>query len=787
MIKNLTKKILSVLLALVLVAGTTGLGTLSASAVTDPVHNVTQNTYYGTIQSAVDAAVEGDVIEVAPGNYFESVTVDVNGLTIRSTGGRDVTGVSGGTAGFQVEVKEFVLDGFSLMPSEWGVNVLAVSGGDITIQNCLFANSMYSVLFGNITDTEVNLLGNIAIDSTWRGFIFGGVVTESDIVVSGNSMTELNAEGGVNFSSDLDRCTVDISNNTIINSPMGVYVDEDIKETLFGITGNTFTGGDDGVYFSYSDYGVYDDSVLTIEDNTFYGQSGTGIYIDYLEQNGSAVVSGNTITGAGSEAICVDYVGYYYPDAPASITISDNTIVDCSTGVDFYDICYGSVLVQDNVIKNAYYGVYIDYSADESVTDVQILDNTITLDENTESCYAGVYVYSAEKSLKISGNTITGYSEYLDYGVYLEYIGYYGAETSEIEIADNTISKCEAGIYLYDVADELDAEVMISGNEVKDTDYGIYIENMDSYAATVDVVGNLVHGNGYGVYLADMYGEDDYETILTLKGNVIKYNETGINLEYVYLEQSIPGIMMMDNAIVENGTGITLEYIYAVSDDLILINGNNISGNETYGIELFAQKVETAPAMSPQQASVNPDFVLQAQWNWWGDATGPEYMGNGADGDEVTGNVDFDPWIKELVIDPKDSSGFKENARTFTATLLDSNGDPVDLPLTILFAITGANDLKGSSVLSGGVATFSYTSDKEGTDKVVGGVAFAGAYDEELASDVSAVWLASAEGNPDTGDGGLMWLAMLASLMALAGAVGTVLYRKKATIKTTMK
>ena len=160
--KGIMRKLLPVFMAVVLVAGTTGLGTLKAHGVIDPVHNVTQNTYYTTIQGAVNDADAGDVIEVLPGSYSESVSITVNDLTIRSTMGADVTGIAGGSVGVQIEVNDFVLDGFSVMSSEWGINVLDVTGGDITLKNCIFANSMYATLFANVTDSSIKLMDKLA-------------------------------------------------------------------------------------------------------------------------------------------------------------------------------------------------------------------------------------------------------------------------------------------------------------------------------------------------------------------------------------------------------------------------------------------------------------------------------------------------------------------------------------------------------------------------------------------------------------------------------------------------
>ena len=56
-----------------------------------PVHNLTKNTYYNTIQATVNAASPGDTIIVRDGTYTENVDVNKDHLTIKSENGAEVT------------------------------------------------------------------------------------------------------------------------------------------------------------------------------------------------------------------------------------------------------------------------------------------------------------------------------------------------------------------------------------------------------------------------------------------------------------------------------------------------------------------------------------------------------------------------------------------------------------------------------------------------------------------------------------------------------------------------
>ena len=50
-----------------------------------PVKNTTQNTYYATIQAAINAAALNDVIDVCAGTYNEQITIGIP-LTVTGAG-----------------------------------------------------------------------------------------------------------------------------------------------------------------------------------------------------------------------------------------------------------------------------------------------------------------------------------------------------------------------------------------------------------------------------------------------------------------------------------------------------------------------------------------------------------------------------------------------------------------------------------------------------------------------------------------------------------------------------
>ncbi len=126
------------------------------------------------------------------------------------------------------------------------------------------------------------------------------------------------------------------------------------------------------------------------------------------------------------------------------------------------------------------------------------------------------------------------------------------------------------------------------------------------------------------------------DTITFNMGGIGCWNSSPTISGTVVIENTGDGIELFDShstislcTISNNGDrGIYINDIYVESPH---INHNNITNNFGYGI-LYADS----------------QVVIDAENNWWGDASGPGGVGPGI-GDEVSAYVDYEPWLTNPV------------------------------------------------------------------------------------------------------------------------------------------
>jgi parallel beta-helix repeat protein len=83
----------------------------------------------------------------------------------------------------------------------------------------------------------------------------------------------------------------------------------------------------------------------------------------------------------------------------------------------------------------------------------------------------------------------------------------------------------------------------------------------------------------------------------------------------------------IDSCTIANNNG---DGIYCSQSSSPLINYSNITDNTGYGVQ-----------------NIDSSVIINAEYNWWGDATGPYHptTNPGGLGDSVSDYVDFDPWL----------------------------------------------------------------------------------------------------------------------------------------------
>jgi len=187
--------------------------------------------------------------------------------------------------------------------------------------------------------------------------------------------------------------------------------------------------------------------------------------------------------------------------------------------------------------------------------------------------------------------------------------------------------------------------VILDVNEVcNNSDEGIYLESNCTYC---DIYDNIVHDNDvihHGILL-------EYCSGTRVQGNEV-YNEAfGIGL------LASDNNTILHNNIHDNGHGIYIDSGSVETSDNNTILGNNIvnnNGTEDSGIHLTSGASGTVihfnnivgNSSTPGSYGVFNEYnvPVDAENNWWGDASGPGGSGPGT-GDAVSNYVDYTPWL----------------------------------------------------------------------------------------------------------------------------------------------
>ena len=312
-----------------------------------PVHNVTQDTYFGSIQAAIDdaATVDGDVITVEAGTYTGPITVNKsvsllgpNALIDPNTGTREPESVLQGTTTsglsqfVNIEAENVVIKGFTfdnLRIDNYNSSTQESINGDV-IENNIFTNTSGTAIYLRdgrnapgeystgvvVSKNKINpttSAGSVDYNAGTGIVVYGA----ENSTISGNSILSA-AYNGI----QLARCKeMTVSGNIVTGAAQPALQIAQWNAGTFAISGNTFSTTSSNkaavrMYaFTNNYYPLFNFSGNTIKDSKYGVQIGHGnpgqSYNDIRDADYS--FSGNTFNNISTHRLII-----YLPAAATS-------------------------------------------------------------------------------------------------------------------------------------------------------------------------------------------------------------------------------------------------------------------------------------------------------------------------------------------------------------------------------------------------------------------------------------------------------------------------------------
>ncbi|KPA11260.1 hypothetical protein MHK_008532, partial [Candidatus Magnetomorum sp. HK-1] len=485
---------------------------------------------YATIQEGLNAASEGDTVQVAPGRYIENISwPGVNGIKL--IGGGDNTIIDGGKNGIVISFKNGVIQSETIVQ---GVKIIngdsfydSYGGGIYCVDS---SPSLLNVtITGNTADFGAGIycynsspsLSNVTITGNTAGIGGGIYCSESSPGLSNVTITGNTAGFGAgifcNFSS-LSLSNVTITGNTAKYSGGGIYCSISSKiifdnENRCNVYSNSALYSKD--IFSDADIDIIVDTFTVKKPTSYYASPIENFFFDIknsiLPQINSDIYvspSGNDSNEGTSEDSPLKTIQYALSviaannDNPYTIFLDSGTYSPNTNGETFPLSLFSNVSIKGKG------------------------ENKTILNANGEK---NVLYLRNIQDAKIDGITITNGSADNGGGIYCSNSS---PSLSNVTISGNTANDEGGGIFCHRSSPSL-SNVTISGNSANDGG-GIYCYSSSPSLSKVTIFGNTAKDEGGGIFC------DEASTI-------IFDNENRCN---IYLNSAISGKDIYSNAVI---------------------------------------------------------------------------------------------------------------------------------------------------------------------------------------------------------------------------------------------
>ena len=334
---------------------------------------------YPTINDAIDASVDGDIIAVEMGIYNEDVDYDGKNITVISASGPEVTTILGNSVAVRIDSGEnpdAVLDGFTV--TSYGSYGLYVYGASPTIQYCTFSDiSGYATYVGG--SGSPTFIEDVYEDNSYSYpvYIYYASATFTGCTFQNNTATH----GG------------------------GLFFDAYSTGVISGcqFLGNVASNLGGAIYAYITD--------LTIDDSHFEGNAGSTGGALYLQNSGGDYRVRDSVFFDNQ----AEYGGAIYT-YDTSAYISDNRIVENTGnthgGAFYLDSHTRASILNNTIVGNVTYG-YGSGVMVASSNNTLLANNVITDSTNGE----GIYTSDSSSKVQMVHNDVYDHADG-DYGGY---------------------------------------------------------------------------------------------------------------------------------------------------------------------------------------------------------------------------------------------------------------------------------------------------------------------------------------------------------------------------------
>jgi hypothetical protein len=313
---------------------------------TGPVHNLTKDTYYNTIQAALDDTDSGDTIEVSDGTYNELIAFPENkAITLQSMNGPEYTIIDGSGLGDSVvtiidALEGTIIEGITITGGNTddyggGINL---SESYLTLTNCTITNNFAAQSGGGVSTIYIV-----------EGTTFESYLTLTNCTITNNSATRHG--GGI----DTFHGIFTLTNCTITNNSCGIC------------------GGGLDVYC-----GTFELTNCTITNNSATQGGGMRLWESISTLTNCTINNNSAVWGGG-----------IHSDDKQATFLSGITITDCT--------------INENSAVNYGGGIYLYKPAHE----IQIIGNQVRYNSSGYSG-GGIYIYEPSVTPTIVSNTLCG-------------------------------------------------------------------------------------------------------------------------------------------------------------------------------------------------------------------------------------------------------------------------------------------------------------------------------------------------------------------------------------------